>query len=96
MIQYSNIGITKGIDLTNSKNSKGCRVYHYYYSNQGFKFQKLVGNCWNYFLMISIPINNIANIIIKGADYRCMIYGVSKSDAIHLLENFPLNDCWFI
>ena len=29
-------------------------------------------------------------------DYRCTIYGVSKYDAIHLLENFIPEDCGFI
>ena len=32
-------------------------------------------------------INNINIIIIKGIGYTCIISGVSKSDAIHLLGN---------
>ena len=45
---------------------------------------------------MSLDINNTAIITIKGADYRCIIYGVSKSDAIHLLENSVLDDRGFI
>ena len=42
--------------------------------------------------MISPHINNIVVIIVKGADYGTIIYGVSKCDTIHLLENSVLND----
>ena len=43
-------------------------------------------------LMISPEINNIAIITIKGADFRCISYGVSKYDATNFLENFVLNE----
>ena len=46
--------------------------------------------------MISADTNDIAIITIKGVDYRCNIYGVSKFDAIHLLENYMLSDRRFI
>ena len=45
---------------------------------------------------MSPDINNIAIITVEGNDYRCIIYGVSKSDTIHLLENSVLGDCGFI
>ena len=35
-------------------------------------------------------------VVIKRDDYRCIIYDVSKSDAIHLLENSVLDDRGFI
>ena len=92
MIYYSNIGLTKRIDFTKSKNSKGCIVCLYWYFNHGFKFQELVYNYCQDFLMISPHINNIVVIIVKGADYGSIIYGVSKCDTIHLLENSVLND----
>ena len=41
--------------------------------------------------MMSPDINNVAITTIKGVDYRCIIYGVSKFDAIHLLKNSVLN-----
>ena len=42
--------------------------------------------------MMSPFISNIAIITIEDVNYRCIIYRVSKSDAIHLLENLRLND----
>ena len=43
--------------------------------------------------MMSPGINNIAIITVKAVDYRYSIYGVRKSDGIHMLENFVFNDC---
>ena len=45
---------------------------------------------------MSPDINNIDIITIKCVDYCCIIYGVSKSDAIHLLENSVFNGHGFI
>ena len=42
--------------------------------------------------MISPDFDNIAIIIIKDVNYCCFIYGVGKSDSIHLLENSVFND----
>ena len=46
--------------------------------------------------MMSIDNNNTAIILVKGAAYCCIIYGVSKSDTIHLLETSQLEDRRFI
>ena len=93
---YSNIGLVEGIDLTKIKNSREFIVCHYWYFNHGFKLQKWVCNRFYDLLMISADTNDIAIIIIKGVDYCCNIYGVSKFDAIHLLENSMLSDRRFI
>ena len=41
--------------------------------------------------MVSPDIINIAINTGKGADYCCVMYDVSKSDAIHLLKNSVLD-----
>ena len=46
--------------------------------------------------MISFDFNNIAVITVKGIDCCCIFYGISKSDAIHLLDNSVLYDYGFI
>ena len=53
MIYYSKPGITEGIDLTKSKDSKECIVCHYWYFNHGFKFLKSVFNGCHDLLMMS-------------------------------------------
>ena len=46
--------------------------------------------------MMSSDIDNIAIITVKGIDYCCIICSVSKSDAIHLVDNSALDDDKFI
>ena len=45
---------------------------------------------------MSHDIINITVITVKDADCCCVIYGLSKSEATYLLENFVLNDRGFI
>ena len=40
--------------------------------------------------MISMNLSNIAYLNMKGADYRCVISGISKSEAINLIQNINL------
>ena len=35
------LDISEGIDLAKSKTSKECQICHYFFFNQGFKFQVL-------------------------------------------------------
>ena len=41
---------------------------------------------------MSFGINNIAILSICGADYCCMIIGISKKEAINLLKNADLSE----
>ena len=41
--------------------------------------------------MMSMNLSNIVILNIKGTDYRCIINGISKREAVNLLENFDLN-----
>ena len=40
--------------------------------------------------MLSVDISDIAIITLKNVDYRCIIYNISKSEAINLLKIFFL------
>ena len=42
--------------------------------------------------MLCLNISDIAIITVKNVDYRCIIYNISKSEAINLLENSVLKD----
>ena len=46
--------------------------------------------------MLSVSISDIAIITVKNVDYCCIIYNISKSKAINLLENSFLEDRWYI
>ena len=56
-------------------------ICHYWFFNHGFKFQDSVHNgCHN--LTSAYNISGIAIITVKNVDYRCIIYNISKSEAI--------------
>ena len=42
--------------------------------------------------MMFVNLSNIAILNIDGADYCCIINGISKSDAVNLLQNANLNE----
>ena len=44
----------------------------------------------------SLNVSDRAIITVKGVDYRCIIHGISKTDAINLLENSALEDWEYI
>ena len=96
MIHYNRINLSEGIDVAKSNNSKECIVCHYWYFNQGFKFQTSACNSCHDLLMLCLNIKNIAIIIVKGADYCCIIHDISKSDAVDLLKNSVLDDRGYI
>ena len=48
------------------------------------------------FTMLCLNISKIDIITVTSVDYRCIIHGISKSKAIHLLKNSVLDNCGYI
>ena len=46
--------------------------------------------------MLSVNISDIAIIIVKNVDYRCIIHNINKSEAINLIKNSVLEDGGYI
>ena len=44
MLYYDIIDISKGIDPTKSNKSRECTICHYFFFNNGFKFQDYASN----------------------------------------------------
>ena len=72
-------------------NSKECIVCHYWYFNNGFKFQNSFCNGCHRLTMLCLSLSDVAIITVKGVDYHCIIHEISKSATIHLLENSVLD-----
>ena len=92
MLYYDRTDLNKGIALANSNNSKECTVCHYWFFNHGFKYHNSVCNDCHILLMLFV---NISDNVVKEDDHCCSIHDISKSEAIHLLENFVCDDCGF-
>ena len=65
-------------------------LYHYWYFKDGFKFEPHVCNKCHDVLMTAYELKNIAILIVKGVDYRCILWGVSKNKAVNILNNSVL------
>ena len=80
MLYFDRIDVSEGTDVNKTRKSKDFDICHYwYFLDKGFRFHDLV--------MMSM---DIAIINIKGSDYRCIISGISKSEAINLMQNTNL------
>ena len=42
--------------------------------------------------MMNYELENIVTLNIKGVDYRCVIWSMSRCDAVNRLNNSKLND----
>ena len=96
MLYYERVNISEGIDSNKSNRSKECMIGHYWFFNHGFKFQGLICNGCHDLRILSLNIRDIAIITVRNVDYRCIIYNISKSESINLLENSLLEDRGYI
>ena len=93
MLQYKKIDVSEGIDTNKTRASKECMLCHYWYFKEvGFKFELHVCNKCHDVLMTAYDLKNIAILNVKGVDFRCILRGISKDEAVNRLNNFVLED----
>ena len=93
MLQYEKISVSEGIDVNKTSVSKECMLCHYwYFKDVGFKFELHVYNKCHDILMTAYELKNIAILNVKGADFRCILWGISKDEAVNWLNNSVLED----
>ena len=81
------------IYVNKTNESKECNICHYwYFLDKGFKFQPTVCSGYHHLSTMSMSLSDIAILNIKSADYPCIIYGFSKSEAINLMQNADLTE----
>ena len=91
MLYFDRIDISEGIDVNKTSASKECDICHYWhFLNYRFKFQPNACNRCHDLLMMSMNLNDIAILNIKGSDYSCNISLISKNEAINLIQNADL------
>ena len=93
MLHYDRIDVAEETGVNKTSESKECDICHYWYVlNKCFKFQPNVCNRCHDLLMMPTNFSNIAILNIKGSDYRCIISGTGKSEAINLMQNTDLTE----
>ena len=85
MPYYDRTEVSGGTDANKTNASKECIIcYRRNFLDKGFRFQPTVCNsCHNSIAMTDI--NNTAILNINSVDYRCIIKGTGKNEAMNLL-----------
>ena len=90
---FSRFNVSGQIDVDKTSNLKECDICHYYcFLDRRLTFQPKVCNGCHDELMMSVNLSNIAILNINGADYRYIISGISRSDAINVMQNIDLTE----
>ena len=83
--------VAEGIDTNKTSASKECMLCHYwYFKDVGFKFEPDVCNKCHDVLRTAYKLKNIAISNIKGVDFRCILWGISRDEAFNRLNNSVL------
>ena len=92
-MQYEKIDISEEIDINKTSASKECMLcYYWYFKDVGYKFEPHVCNKCHDVLMTAYELKNIAILNVKSVDYRCIFLGISRNEAVDILNNSVLED----
>ena len=93
MLQYEKIDVSEGIDTTKTSASKKYILCHYwYFKDVGFRFEPHVCNKCHDVLMTVYELKNAALINVKGVNFRCILWSISRDEAINRLDNSVFKD----
>ena len=82
---YEEVDISVGIDINKTSASKECTFCHCWHF--GYKFEPHVCNKFHDVLMTAYELKNIAILIIKGVDCKCILWNISKNEAVSMVNN---------
>ena len=66
--------------------------HYWYFTDAGFEFKPHVFNECHDALITACELRNIAIWKVKGVDYRCILWGISKNEAFNILDNSMSKD----
>ena len=93
MLQHEKIDVSEGINNNKTSASKECMLCHYwYFKDIVFKFEPHVCNKCHDELMTAYELKNIAILNVKCVDFRCILWGISRDEAVNRLNNSVLED----
>ena len=93
MLQYERIDVSERIDLDKLDKSKESLTCHYwYFKDIGYIYEPHVFNQYYDLSLVVYDLNDSMILNIKGVDYRCYVFNLSKNDAIKRLNNSLSNN----
>ena len=92
-MQYEKIDVSEGIDTNKTSKPKECMLCHYwYFEDVWFKFEWHVCKKFYDALVTAYELKNIAILNVKVLDFRCVLWGISRDEAVNRLNNPVLQD----
>ena len=67
-----------------------CHYWHF--KDVGFKSEPHVSNKCHDVLMSTYELKSIAILNVKGVGFTCILWGISKTEAVYILNNSVLED----
>ena len=90
-MQYEKVDVSEGIATNKTSLSKECMLCHYWhFKGVGFQFESHV--CCHDILITAYELKNIAILNVREADFRCILWGISRDEAVNRLNNSVLED----
>ena len=91
ILQYKKKNVSEGIDVNKINASKKCMLCHYWcFKEVGFKLEPHVCNKYQGVWMTACDLTHIAILSVGGAGFRCILWGISKNEAVNRLNNSVL------
>ena len=88
MLEYDRIDVSQGIDIIKISKSKEYMLCHYwYFKDLCHKFQPYLSNGCYAVSMMTYEIENTAILNAKGVDYGCILWVISRDEAVNRLNN---------
>ena len=85
--------VSERIDINKTNKSKECMLCHYWhFKHLGYKFQPYLCNGCHAVSIMAYELKNIAILNAKVVDYRCVLWGISRDEAVNRLNNAVLED----
>ena len=66
--------------------------HYWYFKDIDYKYEPYVCNKCHGLSMVAYELKNIAILNVKGVDYRCVLWNMTKNDAINVLNNYWLDN----
>ena len=93
MLRYDRIDVSEGIDFNKTNKSKECMLCHYWcFKDLGYKFQPYLCNGCHAVSIMAYEIKNIAILNAKDINYRCILWGISRDEAVNRLNISVVED----
>ena len=93
MFQYDRIDVSEGIDINKLSKSKECMLCHYwYFKDLGYKFQPYLCNGCHAVSLMAYELKSIEILNAKVVNYRCILWSISRDEAVNMLNNSVLED----